>query len=110
MIYSVIFFFKFRVRPSLIQFLYCRPLLANDGNSKPCQELQAKNAEDAFDIFSENLRHPHKDVRVMTLRILCHFEPLSPDPCVEEHRPMKKKLKIEVVQKSSSETNVSRYL
>ncbi|KAJ4916552.1 ARM repeat superfamily protein [Raphanus sativus] len=92
-----------------LDFVY-RPLLANDGNSKPCTELQAKNAEDAFDIFSENLRHPHKDVRVMTLRILCHFEPLSPDPCVEEHRPMKKKLKIEVVQKSSSETNVLQLL
>ncbi|WZZ58743.1 hypothetical protein YC2023_058850 [Brassica napus] len=71
----------------------------------PCPELQANNAEDAFDIFSENLRHPNKDVRLMTLRILCHFEPLSPDPCVEEHPPPMKKLKTEVVQKSPSEKN-----
>ncbi|KAG5385531.1 hypothetical protein IGI04_037001 [Brassica rapa subsp. trilocularis] len=85
-----------------------RPLLAADGNSKPCPELQANNAEDAFDIFSENLRHPNKDVRLMTLSILCHFEPLSPDPCVEEHPPMKK-LKTEVIQKSSS-TNVLQIL
>ncbi|KAL0795429.1 hypothetical protein Bca101_066806 [Brassica carinata] len=91
-----------------LDFVY-RPLLANDGTSKPCPELQANNAEDAFDIFSENLRHPNKDVRLMTLRILCHFEPLSPDPSVEEHRPIKK-LKTEVVQKSSSEANVLQLL
>lgn len=41
----------------------------------------------------------------MTLRILCHFEPLSPDPCVEEHPPPMKKLKTEVVQKSPSKKN-----
>ncbi|KAJ0257757.1 hypothetical protein HA466_0085710 [Hirschfeldia incana] len=91
-----------------LDFVY-RPLLANNVNSKPCPELQAKNAEDAFDLFSENLRRPNKDVRVMTLRILCHFEPLSPDPSVEEHRPTKK-LKTEAFQKSSSETNVFQLL
>ncbi|RID46506.1 hypothetical protein BRARA_I03160 [Brassica rapa] len=80
-----------------LDFVY-RPQLANDDISKPCPELQANNAEDAFDIFCENLRHPNKDVRLMTLRILCHFEPLSPDPCVEEHPPPMKKLKTEVLQ------------
>ncbi|CAG7864757.1 unnamed protein product [Brassica rapa] len=87
-----------------LDFVY-RPQLANDDISKPCPELQANNAEDAFDIFCENLRHPNKDVRLMTLRILCHFEPLSPDPCVEEHPPPMKKLKTEVVQKSPSKKN-----
>ncbi|CAH8334303.1 unnamed protein product [Eruca vesicaria subsp. sativa] len=72
-------------------------------NSKPCQELQANNAEDAFDRFSENLRHPNKDIRLMTLRILCHFETLSPDPCVEEHRPMKK-MKTEFSSKTNDVT------
>lgn len=90
-------FFLIHVRPITDSVFNRRPLLAADGISKPCPELQANNAEDAFDIFSENLRHPNKDVRLMTLRILCHFEPM-------------KKLKTEVVQKSSSETNVSRYL
>lgn len=61
-------------------FFNRRPLLA-----KACPEqLQANNAEDAFGIFSENLRHPNKDVRLMTLRILCHFETLFPYPSVEE--------------------------
>lgn len=95
------YFFLIHVRPSLIRFLNCRPL-----TFKPCPELQANNVEDAFNIFSENLRHPNKKVRLVTLRILCHFETLS---FVEERPPMKK-MKTEVIQNSSSEENVSEYL
>jgi len=76
-----------------------RPALAH-GRSKPYPELQANKAGDAFEIFSENLRHPNKNIRLMTLRILCHFETLSSDPSFEEHPP-KKKMK--------TEKNVSRY-
>ncbi|KAL3835007.1 hypothetical protein ACJIZ3_009743 [Penstemon smallii] len=34
---------------------------------------------DALDIFSENLCHANKEIRISTLRILCHFEPLHCD-------------------------------
>ncbi|XP_010423069.1 PREDICTED: U3 small nucleolar RNA-associated protein 20-like [Camelina sativa] len=86
-----------------LDFVY-RPLLAKNDLSKACPELQANIAEDAFDIFSENLCHSKKDVRLVTLRILCHFETLYPNPSFEEHPPMKK-LKTEVIQKSSPESN-----
>ncbi|VVA98293.1 unnamed protein product [Arabis nemorensis] len=91
-----------------LDFVY-RPLLAKNDISEACPELQANNAEDAFDIFSENLCHSKKDVRLMTLRILCHFETLYPNPCFEEHPPMKK-LKTEVIQKSFPERNVLQLL
>ncbi|XP_020872517.1 U3 small nucleolar RNA-associated protein 20 isoform X2 [Arabidopsis lyrata subsp. lyrata] len=60
----------------VLEFMH-RPALAHDDRSKAYPELQAKKAGDAFEIFSENLRHPNKDIRLMTLRILCHFETLS---------------------------------
>lgn len=78
--------------------------MANDDSSKAYIELQADKAEDAFGIFSENLRHSNKDIRLQTLRILCHFETLSSNPSSEEHPP-KKKLKTESLPKA----NVSRH-
>ncbi|ESQ34339.1 hypothetical protein EUTSA_v10009353mg [Eutrema salsugineum] len=78
-----------------LDFVYS-PALANDDISKTCPELQGNNAEDAFDMFSENLRHSNKDIRLMTLRILCHFATLFRNPCFEEHPP-KKKRKTEVL-------------
>ncbi|XP_010445040.1 PREDICTED: U3 small nucleolar RNA-associated protein 20-like [Camelina sativa] len=86
-----------------------RPALAHDDRSKAYPELQAKKAVEAFDIFSENLRHPNKDVRLMTLRILCHFETLSSDPSFEEHPP-KKKMKTEEIIKSLPKGNVLQLL
>uniref|UniRef100_A0A1J3E191 U3 small nucleolar RNA-associated protein 20 n=1 Tax=Noccaea caerulescens TaxID=107243 RepID=A0A1J3E191_NOCCA len=68
-------------------------------------ELQANKAEDAFGIFSENLRHPNKDIRLMTLRILCHFETFPSGPSFEEHPP-KKKMKTEETTKSLPKGNV----
>ncbi|KFK44281.1 hypothetical protein AALP_AA1G237800 [Arabis alpina] len=92
-----------------LDFVY-KPLLANDDSSKACpEELKANSAEVAFDIFSENLRHSNKDVRLTTLRILCHFETLSPNSSSEEHPP-KKKLKNQVIQKSFPERNVLQLL
>lgn len=82
-----------------------RPLLAEDDSSKAYPELRANKAEDAFDIFSENLRHSNKDIRLLTLRILCHFETLS---SFEEFHP-KKKLKTEETPKSLPKANVSRH-
>ncbi|EOA25292.1 hypothetical protein CARUB_v10018607mg [Capsella rubella] len=91
-----------------LDFVY-KPLLAKNDIAKACPELQANNVEDAFDIFSENLCHSKKDVRLMSLRILCHFETLYPNnPCLEEHPPMKK-LKTEVLKllKAVEESNLT---
>ncbi|CAH2033816.1 unnamed protein product [Thlaspi arvense] len=87
------------------------PVLANDGSSPNAYpELEADKAEDAFTIFSENLRHSNKDIRLLTLRILCHFETLSCNPSSEEHPPPKKKLKTSVVHKSLPKANVLQLL
>ncbi|XP_022999923.1 small subunit processome component 20 homolog [Cucurbita maxima] len=40
------------------------------------EEFQADKVEDAVQVFADNLRHPDKGVRISTLRILCHYEPL----------------------------------
>nr|GEV01026.1 hypothetical protein [Tanacetum cinerariifolium] len=40
-------------------------------------ELEAGKTDDAFIIFSGNLYHSNKQIRLLTLRILCHFEPLN---------------------------------
>ncbi|KAJ9555652.1 hypothetical protein OSB04_010266 [Centaurea solstitialis] len=40
-------------------------------------ELEACKTVDAFDVFSENLCHSDKQIRHLTLRILCHYENLN---------------------------------
>lgn len=86
-----------------------RLALANDDSSKPQPELQEEKAKDAFGIFSENLRHPNKCIRLMTLRILCHFETFSTDSSSEEHPP-KKKMKTEETKKPLHKRNVLELL
>ncbi|CAN7082081.1 unnamed protein product [Brassica oleracea var. botrytis] len=86
-----------------------RLALANDDSSKPHPELQEEKAKDAFGIFSENLRHPNKCIRLMTLRILCHFETFSSDSSFEEHPP-KKKIKTEETKKPLHKRNVLELL
>ncbi|KAL7595784.1 hypothetical protein Lser_V15G29528 [Lactuca serriola] len=46
-----------------------------DGKYHP--ELEKGKTVDAFDIFSENLCHSDKRIRLFTLRILCHYESLT---------------------------------
>ena len=48
---------------------------------------------DPFDIFSENLSHPDKGICVLTLRILCHYEPLNGET---NFQPVEKKMQTEV--------------
>ncbi|KAG7592924.1 Armadillo-type fold [Arabidopsis thaliana x Arabidopsis arenosa] len=91
-----------------LDFVY-RPLIANDDSCKACPDLQANKAQETFDVFSENLRHSNKDVRLQTIRILCHFETLSPNPSLEENPP-KKKQKTEVISTSSPKRNVLQLL
>lgn len=63
-------------------------------------ELAAEKAMDAFDIFSENLSHPDKEIRVSTLRILCCYETLNGESSLEVERSGKK------MQTEVSPTNV----
>ncbi|CAA2935324.1 small subunit processome component 20 homolog [Olea europaea subsp. europaea] len=48
-------------------------------------ELLAGKAIDVLDIFAENLCHAHKEIRLSTLRILCHYEPLNYETSMNEH-------------------------
>ncbi|KAJ0262956.1 ARM repeat superfamily protein [Hirschfeldia incana] len=79
--------------------------LANDDRSKPQPELQEEKAKEAFGIFSENLRHPNKCIRLMTLKILCHFETFSTNSSFEE-QPPKKNMKTEEIKQFSRKRNV----
>ncbi|KAL9232759.1 hypothetical protein vseg_007829 [Gypsophila vaccaria] len=46
-------------------------------NVKIHPELGGAMMKDAFHVFSENLYNPDKGIRVSTLRILCHYEPVN---------------------------------
>ena len=72
----------------------------NNGHMKFHPELKAEKAVDAFDMFSENLSHPDKGIRVSTLRILCHYEPLNGESNVQ---PVEKKMQTEVSPTSYAE-------
>lgn len=64
--------------------------------------LQADNSDNKYDfklgadkgIFSENLCHSNKAIRTATLRILCHYEPLTCESTAMDEPP-EKKLKTE---------------
>ncbi|CBI17281.3 unnamed protein product, partial [Vitis vinifera] len=83
---------KFFLKPffCLLNYVYCK----NNGHMKFHPELKAEKAVDAFDMFSENLSHPDKGIRVSTLRILCHYEPLNGESNVQ---PVEKKMQTEVL-------------
>lgn len=56
----------------------CRPALEADISKRIySEEFQADKVEDAVQVFADNLRHSDKGVRLSTLRILCHYEPLQ---------------------------------
>ncbi|KAF3796079.1 Small subunit processome component 20-like protein [Nymphaea thermarum] len=40
-------------------------------------ELKSERSLEAFDVFSVNLGDPNNEIRLSTLRILCHYEPLD---------------------------------
>ncbi|KAJ7955379.1 Small subunit processome component 20-like protein [Quillaja saponaria] len=70
------------------------PPTQETGCSVSHQGLVEKEAMDAVDLFADNLCHSDKDIRVSTLRILCHYEPLSGDVSLV-HQPIGKKRKTE---------------
>lgn len=67
----------------------CRPALEADVSKRIySEEFQADRVEDAVQVFADNLRHSDKEVRISTLRILCHYEPLrsailAKDPSID---------------------------
>ncbi|KAL2508708.1 ARM repeat superfamily protein [Forsythia ovata] len=48
-------------------------------------ELLAGKVVEVLDIFAENLCHADKGIRLSTLRILCHYEPLNYQSSEKEH-------------------------
>lgn len=54
---------------------------------------------DAVMIFADNLCHANKGIRFSTLRILCHYEPLSSVDSTND-LAVEKKTKTEVAQRS----------
>ncbi|XP_043723794.1 small subunit processome component 20 homolog [Telopea speciosissima] len=71
--------------------------------------LSAERALDAINIFAENLCHSDKEVRISTLKILCHYEPLDSQFSIN-NQPAQKKLKIEGSQSSCEVTQCSNVL
>ncbi|KAJ4846039.1 hypothetical protein Tsubulata_002554 [Turnera subulata] len=53
-------------------------------------EFQAEKTMDAFGIFADNLCNPHKGIRVATLRILSHYEPIEYGAYSGDQPPEKK--------------------
>ncbi|XP_021745735.1 small subunit processome component 20 homolog [Chenopodium quinoa] len=56
---------------------YGESLQKNKGVSIRHLKLEAADGMDALNVFSENLFHPDKELRVSTLKILCHYELLN---------------------------------
>ncbi|RVW99796.1 hypothetical protein CK203_029213 [Vitis vinifera] len=84
----------------LLDSMHGSTIQENNGHMKFHPELKAEKAVDAFDMFSENLSHPDKGIRVSTLRILCHYEPLNGESNVQ---PVEKKMQTEVSPTSYAE-------
>lgn len=49
---------------------------------------------DALGVFAANLSHHDKKLRLSTLRILCHYEPLTEVSCTNE-QPLEKKMRLD---------------
>lgn len=63
----------------------------DDGKSEfYLPECISGNVLDALNLFSDNLCHADKEIRLSTLRILCHFEPFHDDFSAKEF-PVKKR-------------------
>ena len=73
--------------------VYGSTIQENNGYMKFHSKLKVEKVVDAFDIFSENLSHPDKGIRVSTLRILCHYEPLNGESNAQS---VEKKMQAEV--------------
>lgn len=77
---------------------YDRPKL-QEASDTYHQEFEANKFGEAVDVFAENLSHFDKRIRVSTLRILCHYQPLSCDICTSD-QPVGQKMSNEICQTS----------
>lgn len=64
-------------------------------------ELEER-AEEAVATFADNVRHSDKEVRISTLKILCHYKSLGGENSSVD-QPAVKKRKIEVSPTSNAE-------
>ncbi|KAJ4967931.1 hypothetical protein NE237_014632 [Protea cynaroides] len=82
---------------------------ADSGHKIFHPELMAERAIDAMNVLAENLCNSDKDVRISTLRILCHYEPLDSQFALND-QPAQKKLKIDGSQSGCEVTQYSNVL
>ncbi|XP_021290199.1 small subunit processome component 20 homolog isoform X1 [Herrania umbratica] len=86
------------------------PALQADSSKKIYHPvLKGENTVDAVGIFADNLCHPDKGIRLPTLRILCHYEPLGCE-ISDKDQPAEKKLKTEGSQACIVDTDDSNVL
>ncbi|KAK0607559.1 hypothetical protein LWI29_016732 [Acer saccharum] len=73
-----------------LDYVHGTTLQADTSHKKYHPELEAQKAVDAVLVFADNLCHSDKAIRVPTLRILCHYEPLSCEISTNDQPPQKK--------------------
>ncbi|KAK0579383.1 hypothetical protein LWI29_025507 [Acer saccharum] len=73
-----------------LDYVHGTTLQADTSHKNYHPELEAQKAVDAVLIFADNLCHSDKAIRVPTLRILCHYEPLSCEISTNDQPPQKK--------------------
>ncbi|KAB1206516.1 hypothetical protein CJ030_MR7G000028 [Morella rubra] len=86
-----------------LDFVYGPTSEADSSNRMYHPELLKERAVDEVTIFADNLGHSNKVIRLSTLRILCHYEPLSYVDSPKD-QPVEKKMKAEVSQTSLVDT------
>nr|XP_018626916.1 small subunit processome component 20 homolog isoform X2 [Nicotiana tomentosiformis] len=73
----------------------CGSIIQADASTKKYHPvLIASKMVDALGVFAANLSHPDKNMRLSTLRILCHYEHLTDVSSINE-QPVEKKMRID---------------
>ncbi|KAM3327222.1 small subunit processome component 20 isoform X1 [Capsicum chacoense] len=67
---------------------------ADTSDKKHHPELVVSKLVDALGVFAANLSHHDKKLRLSTLRILCHYEPLTEVSCTNK-QPLEKKMRLD---------------
>ncbi|KAG5588462.1 hypothetical protein H5410_048896 [Solanum commersonii] len=71
----------------------CGSIIQADASTKKYHpELAVSKLVDALGVFAANLSHHDKNLRLSTLRILCHYEPLT-DVSSTNEQPLEKKMR-----------------
>ncbi|KAL3329329.1 hypothetical protein AABB24_036434 [Solanum stoloniferum] len=73
----------------------CGSIIQADASTKKYHpELAVSKLVDALGVFAVNLSHHDKNLRLSTLRILCHYEPLT-DVSSTNEQPLEKKMRMD---------------